>query len=172
MITTGASTTDSSSLSLLFVTVAGHRFCLRLHDVERLLPLMHLQAVPDGPAYLLGLMNLRGVAVPVLDLARRLNLPDPRRYELDTPVLLVSLGGLRAGLVVDAVQGVQAIPRSALRGEALFRDGIPPVLSAVAHHGSTALLLDALRILDMDLSGLSAPLALDEELRNLCREVD
>ena len=170
MIASTTATTGNSSLSLLFVTVAGHLFCLRLDDVERLLPLMHLQAVPEGPAYLLGLMNLRGAAVPVLDLARRLGLPDRSRYALDTPVLLTSLGGLRAGLVVDEVQGVQAIPRSALRGEALFRDGLPPVLSAVTARDGTALLLDTLRILDIDLSGLSAPLALDDELLALCRE--
>lgn len=157
---------------LLYLAVAGHRFCLRLGDVERLLPLMRVQRVPEGPDYLLGLMNLRGEAVPLLDLARRLNLPTAAPYTLDTPVVLASIGSLRAGLVVDEVQGVRAVPRAALRGDALFRDGLPPVLSAVTHSEGTALLLDALRILDIDLSGLSQPLALDEALLSLCREAD
>lgn len=157
---------------LLAVAVAGHRFCLRLADVERLLPLMQWQPVPDGPDYLLGLMNLRGEAVPVLDLARRLGLPGRERYDLDLPVVLASLGGLRAGLVVDEVLGVKAVPRTALRGEALFRDGLPPVLSAVTGDDGTALLLDTLRILDIDLSGLAAPLALDEKLLALCKNPD
>lgn len=157
---------------LLYMVVAGHRFCLRLGDVERLLPLMQVQRVPEGPDYLLGVMNLRGEAVPILDLARRLNLPSSADYALDTPVVLVAIGSLRAGLVVDEVQGVRAVPRSALRGDALFRDGLPPVLSAVTSNDGTALLLDALRILDIDLSGLSQPLALDEELLSLCRGVN
>lgn len=152
------------------MAVAGHCFCLRLGDVERLLPLMQMQRVPEGPDYLLGVMNLRGEAVPILDLARRLNLSSSADYALDTPVVLVAIGRLRAGLVVDEVQGVRAVPRSALRGDALFRDGLPPVLSAVTHGDSTALLLDALRILDIDLSGLSQPLALNDELLSLCRE--
>lgn len=155
---------------LLYLAVAGHRFCLRLGEVERLLPLMRVQPVPEGPDYLLGLMNLRGEAVPLLDLARRLNLPAAARYTLETPVVLVSIGTLRAGLLVDEVQGVRKVPRAALRGEALFRDGLPPVLSAVTGTEGTTLLLDALRILDIDLSGLSQPLALDDELLSLCRE--
>ena len=163
-------THNDTSHRLLYLAVAGHRFCLRLGDVERLLPLMQVQRVPEGPDYLLGLMNLRGEAVPVLDLARRLNLPAAAPYSLDTPVVLVSLGTLRAGLVVDEVQGVRAVPRAALRGDALFRDGLPPVLSAVTSAEGTTLLLDTLRILDIDLSGLSQPLALDDELLSLCRE--
>jgi len=155
---------------LLYMAVAGHRFCLRLGDVERLLPLMQVQRVPEGPDYLLGVMNLRGEAVPILDLACRLNLPAAADYALDTPVVLAAVGNLRAGLVVDEVLGVRAVPRSALRGDALFRDGLPPVLSAVTSDDGTALLLDALRILDIDLSGLSQPLALDDELLSLCRE--
>lgn len=157
---------------LLYLAVAGHRFCLRLVDVERLLPLMRVQPVPEGPDYLLGVMNLRGEAVPILDLARRLNLPTSAHYALDTPVVLAAVGKLRAGLVVDEVRGVKAVPRSALRGDALFRDGLPPVLSAVTQGADTALLLDTLRILDIDLSGLSQPLALGDELRSLCREVE
>lgn len=158
------------SIRFLFLAVAGHRFCLRLDDVERLLPLMLLQPVPEGPDYLMGLMNLRGLPVPVVDLARRLGLPARAGHPLEAPVILAGLGGLRAGLVVDEVRGVRALPRTALRGEALFRDGLPPVLSAVATESGTALQLDTLRILDLDLSGLTAPLALDGELLNLCRQ--
>ncbi len=163
---------NDSLQRLLYMVVAGHRFCLRLGDVERLLPLMQVQPVPEGPDYLVGVMNLRGEAVPLLDLARRLNLPAVAHYPLDTPVVLATIGTLRAGLLVDEVQGVRAVPRTALRGDALFRDGLPPVLSAVTHDDSTTLLLDALRILDVDLSGLSQPLALNEELLALCREVE
>lgn len=165
-----SSATNDAQHRLLYLVVAGHRFCLRLTDVERLLPLMQIQRVPEGPEHLLGVMNLRGEAVPVLDLARRLNLAAASDYRLDTPVVLAAIGNLRAGLVVDEVVGVRSVPRSALRGDALFRNGLPPVLSAVTGNDGTALLLDTLRILDLDLSGLSQPLSLDGELLALCRE--
>lgn len=155
---------------LLDIVVAGHRFCLRLADVERLLPLMQVQSVPGGPDYLVGLMNLGGEAVPLLDLARRLDLAGTADYALDTPVVLAAVGNLRAGLVVSDVHGVRSVPRSALRGGALFRDGLPPVLSLVTGGEGSALLLNTLRIVDIDLSELAQPLALDDELLSLCRE--
>jgi len=170
VIDSASPSSASDALRFLFVRVAGHRFCLRLDDVERLLPLMLLQPVPEGPDYLMGLMNLRGQPVPVVDLARRLGLPACAGHPLEAPVVLAGLGGLRAGLVVDEVLGVQAVPRPALRGEALFRDGLPPVLSAVATNGGTALQLDTLRILDIDLSGLTPSLVLEGELLALCRQ--
>lgn len=170
MIDSASPSAAGETIRFLFLAVAGHRFCLRLDDVERLLPLMLLQPVPEGPDYLMGLMNLRGQPVPVVDLARRLGLTARASHPLEAPVILAGLGGLRAGLVVDEVLGVRAVPRAALRGEALFRDGLPPVLSAVATDNGTALQLDTLRILDIDLSGLTAPLALAQELLAICRQ--
>ncbi|MDP2809057.1 MAG: CheW domain-containing protein [Rhodocyclaceae bacterium] len=161
------------SYQFLFATAGGCRFCLRLGDVERLLPLMQIQPVPDAPPYLAGIMNLAGEAVPVIDLARRLGLGDSPAYHLDNPVLLARAGGpggRLAGLVVDDVLGVKRVPREAMRGEDLFRDGLPPVLGAVILDDGAALLLDSLRILDIDLSGLAEPLTLGEELLALSRE--
>lgn len=160
------------SYPFLFVTAGGCRFCLRLNDVERLLPLMQVQPVPDAPTWLVGVMNLTGEAVPVVDLARRLGLSECPPYSIDHPVLLARAGGRQVGLVVEDVQGVKRVPRENLRGEALFRDGLPPVLGAVAMPDGAALLLDSLRILDLDLSGLSEPLSLGEELLALCKEAD
>jgi chemotaxis-related protein WspB len=167
-VTPPAAASDPS-YPLLFLSAGGCRFCLRLNDVERLLPLMQLQPVPDAPGWLVGIMNLAGEAVPVVDLAHRLGLADCPPYSLDHPVLLARAGGRQVGLVVEDVQGVRRVPRENVRGEALFRDGRPPVLGAVAMADGAALLLDSLRLLDLDLSGLAEPLSLGEELRALCR---
>lgn len=163
---------NTQSYSFLFASAGRCRFCLRLTDVERLLPLMLIQPVPNGPDYLAGIMNLRGEAVPVLDLARRIGMAVDARYSTDNPVILARAGGRQAGLVVDEVIGVKQVPRTAIRGEAMFRDGLPPVLGAVILPDGTALLLDTLRLLDIDLSGFSEPLRLGEDLLGLCRETD
>ena len=159
-----------TAYQFLFALSGRCRFCLKLGDVERLLPLMQIQPVPDAPPYLAGIMNLAGEAVPVIDLARRLGLGDNQPYRLDNPVLLIHAGGRRAGLIVDEAFGIKRVPREAVRGEALFRDGLPPVLGAVVMDDGSALLLDSSRILDIDLSGLAEPLRLGDGLLALCRE--
>lgn len=154
----------------MFVASSGYRFCIRLSDIERLLPLAQLQAVPDAPDYLVGLMNLGGDPLPVVGLAARLGLERDWRCRMDSPILLLNAGGHRMGLLVDDVRGVRQVPRNAVRGEGLFRDGLPPVLGAVMQDDGIALILDTLRVADIDLSGLAEPLALDEEMLALCRE--
>ena len=75
-----------------------------------------------------------------------------------------------AGLLVDDVLGVRQVSREDIRGDALFHNASSPVLGAVAFSDGTALLLDAVRILDIDLSGLEDELCLSSELLSLCQE--
>lgn len=155
---------------LFCVLARACRLCLRLEEVDRLIPLVELQGVPQGPDYLIGLMNLQGEAVPVIDLGMRLGLGPAEPYSLETSILLVSVAGVKAGLIVDDVLGVTSVAREDIRGDALFRDGAPPVLGTVTQACGVALLMDTARIISLDLSGVEAPLELGEALRNLCRE--
>jgi purine-binding chemotaxis protein CheW len=67
-----------------------------------------LAPVPDGPRHLLGLLDLRGRVVPVLDLRMRLGLA-PAEPGLSTPICVVEAGGHGFGLVADAVTGVRPL---------------------------------------------------------------
>jgi len=74
--------------------------------------------VPYSPPYLLGVMNLRGVIVPVIDLRLRLGLPK-RVADPSTVVVVVRVRGARgertASIVVDAVSEVYAISPGAVK---------------------------------------------------------
>jgi len=83
----------------------------RLHYGEYALPLEHMveivrmvavSPVPDAPTWLLGVINLRGEVVPVLDLRLRLGLP-AAEIELNTPILIGRANGRVLGLVADEV---------------------------------------------------------------------
>ncbi|SEO92250.1 purine-binding chemotaxis protein CheW [Methylobacterium sp. ap11] len=73
-----------------------------------------LVRVPRAPDFLAGMMPVRGGAMPVIDLARRLGLPpggERRR------LVVVEAGGVRAGLLVDGVRfgvGGRALDPAAL----------------------------------------------------------
>jgi purine-binding chemotaxis protein CheW len=68
--------------------------------------------LPKAPAFVQGVMNLRGQVVPVIDQAQRFGgapITSTRRR-----VIVVQLGELRAGFVVDSVSDVARIPVGAL----------------------------------------------------------
>lgn len=66
-------------------------------------------AVPGAASYVLGVMNLRGQVIPVMDLRARFGLPTTER-DRTTVIILLSLGTRIVGVVVDAVSDVMDIP--------------------------------------------------------------
>jgi purine-binding chemotaxis protein CheW len=70
--------------------------------------------LPDTPAHLLGMLQLRGSIVPIVDLRLHFRLADPA-YDAVTAVILVQAEGRAVGLVVDAVSDVVALTEEQLR---------------------------------------------------------
>ena len=74
--------------------------------------------VPYTPPYLLGVMNLRGVIVPVIDLRARLGLAS-RPFDSSTVVIVVrvdlAVGEKTVGIVVDAVSEVYNVADDAVK---------------------------------------------------------
>jgi purine-binding chemotaxis protein CheW len=70
-----------------------------------------ITAIPNTPAFIRGVMNLRGAVVPILDLRARFGLP-ATEYDKFTVIIVVTVGTRVAGLIVDAVSDVLNVSRS------------------------------------------------------------
>lgn len=110
--------------------------------------------IANAATHLLGVMNLRGVIVPIVDLRRRLGLP--AENGADTVTVVVNLAHRTVGLVVDAVHDVvtlnreQVHPRPALGGGA-EADFIVGLASLESGNDQRLLLLIDLAVLLRDL---------------------
>ncbi len=142
------------SLQALFFSVPRVQMCLPLEFVQKVLALPALQEVPDAPAHLVGLLNLGGEIVPVVDLCMLLKRP-AFSYTIDTPVLLCESRGRRCGIVVDIVSGVGHIENSQRRMDEVVRDGRAPFLSVFDGNAGLVFMLD----LDHVCEGLQLDLA-------------
>lgn len=69
-----------------------------------------LTRVPKTPAFVEGVINLRGTVLPVIDQRTRLDMPGIERHE-GQRIMVYLLGGLRTGFIVDSVAEVLRIPR-------------------------------------------------------------
>jgi len=72
-----------------------------------------LTKVPKSPAFVEGVINLRGTVLPVIDLRRRLGLADVARTDRQR-IMVYLIGGVRTGFIVDSVAEVLRIPRAAV----------------------------------------------------------
>ncbi|MGA9033093.1 MAG: chemotaxis protein CheW [Sulfuricaulis sp.] len=61
--------------------------------------------IPNSPAYIRGVLNLRGLIVPVIDLRMRFNIEEIA-YTAITAIVVVNISERLAGLVVDSVSDV------------------------------------------------------------------
>jgi purine-binding chemotaxis protein CheW len=102
-----------------------------------------LATVPDAPAFVLGLLDLRGRVVPVIDLRRRLGLPAVEPA-LSTPICVVEVGGRGFGLVADAVTDVRPLHGPVEALEATPDDS--PVAGVTHVDGQLVSLLDPERL--------------------------
>ncbi len=72
-----------------------------------------LTRVPKTPAFVEGVINLRGTVLPVIDQRARLGLDAVERSDRQR-IMVYTLGGLRTGFIVDSVAEVLRIPRESI----------------------------------------------------------
>ena len=104
---------DASGFAQFLTFVcAGEEYGVAILCVQEIKGWEGVTRVPYAPNYLLGVMNLRGVIVPVIDLRTRFGLT-PRAADSSSVVIVVRVhtghGEKTAGIVVDAVSEVYSV---------------------------------------------------------------
>jgi purine-binding chemotaxis protein CheW len=83
----------------------GQEYGIAILKVQEIKGWDKMTPIPNSPPYVKGVLNLRGVIVPVFDLRLRFGLPEAQR-DAFTVIIVVNIGGRLAGIVVDAVNDV------------------------------------------------------------------
>ena len=102
-------------------------FAIGILAIREILEYHGVTPVPGLPACILGVINLRGTAVPVLDLARRLE-REPSPLSKRTCIIVVEVysdeGAFVIGIMVDAVNAVLDIPAGDIEPAPRFGAGV------------------------------------------------
>lgn len=64
--------------------------------------------IPNSPSYFLGIMNLRGLVISIIDLRLKLTMPKAERTA-ETAVIILNIQGGHMGIVVDSVDSVLSL---------------------------------------------------------------
>ena len=98
---------------LVFV-LGGEEYAVDILKVQEIRGYEKVTPIPAAPAYLKGVVNLRGIIVPVIDMRIKFGLADPR-YDSFTVVIILRVGGRVIGIVVDAVSDVVQLAASEVK---------------------------------------------------------
>jgi purine-binding chemotaxis protein CheW len=123
-----AAAQPSEIVELCAFRVAGEEYVIDLRRIREIIQPLPITPIPRGPEFLEGVMNLRGEAIPVVDVRKRLGTAPagPR-----AKVLIVNVAGRLLGLLVDGVAEVMRIPRSAIGPPPLAGSGGPRLFLGV-----------------------------------------
>jgi len=101
-------TTTFSDEQMVGLELAGEFYGVEISRIQEIIRMQPITSVPNGPAFVVGLTNLRGRVIPVMDLRARfsLDVSEPSRR---SRIVVAEMGEHTVGLIVDAVSEVLRI---------------------------------------------------------------
>jgi purine-binding chemotaxis protein CheW len=144
---------------IVLFTLDEPRYALDLSAVDRIVRAVEITPLPKAPGIVLGVINVQGQVLPVLDIRRRFRLP-AREMRTDDRLILARISKRQVVLLVDAVAGVRELTESQrvsteralpfaeyLKGVAKLEDGL-----VLIHDLEQFLSLDEEQVLDAALA--------------------
>jgi purine-binding chemotaxis protein CheW len=132
---------DAVASPTLLFRVGASLYGCDIADAREIIPLRPATRLPGAPAFVRGLINIRGTIVTVMDLGLRL---DPKRGPTKAGSILVVRHNDRVvGLIVDRVEDVRALTTIVDGADAGVKGGAAGIVKGIAtSNDATVVILD------------------------------
>ncbi len=108
------------SYQYIIFALEEQHYALAISAVEKIIRAVELISLPESPELLLGLINMGGRIIPVVNIRKRFRLPD-REMEPKDRIVICQTSRATMAFVVDSVQGVVGFPKEKIhRTEEIF----------------------------------------------------
>jgi purine-binding chemotaxis protein CheW len=97
-----------SSREVLAFTLGREEYGIDIQKVQELRGYDAVTRIANSPEFIKGVVNLRGIIVPIIDMRIKLNIGTPT-YDQFTVVIILSIAGRVMGMVVDSVSDVTTL---------------------------------------------------------------
>lgn len=102
-----ASRADTTTAEFLTFRLGAEEYGVSLLKVQEIRSWENVKRIANAPAFILGMLNLRGVIVPILDLRLSFGMAGP--LDETTAVVILDVASRTVGVVVDSVSDVVAL---------------------------------------------------------------
>jgi purine-binding chemotaxis protein CheW len=111
MLENKLSTEDTEVLSF---KLGSEEYGLDILKVQEIRGYDAVTQIANSPDYVKGVINLRGLIVPIVDMRIRFNMPNPS-YDAFTVVIILRIDARTIGMVVDSVSDVVVLTREQVK---------------------------------------------------------
>lgn len=137
--------------------LAHERYALESSYVREVYPLKELTPLPCTPAFVLGIINVRGQILSIIDLKKFFDLPEKGLTDLNK-VIVVQREGMAFGILADVILGVRRIAPQDLQPSL-------PTLTGIRAEYLRGVTKDRLVVLDVEKILLDKNIVVQEEVR-------
>jgi purine-binding chemotaxis protein CheW len=109
-----ANDNEQHGIEALAFTLGGEEYGVDILKVQEIRGYDTVTRIANAPDFIKGVINLRGVIVPIVDMRIKLNLSMPT-YDQFTVVIILNIAGRVLGMVVDSVSDVIALKPEQIR---------------------------------------------------------
>ncbi len=124
------------SRELIAFRISDQEFCVNIMSVREIRGWTPATPLPHAPAYVMGVINLRGVVLPIIDLSSRLGMKDAEPTARHV-IIVAQMKTKVVGLLVEAVsdiltiteENIQPVPEVSSDLERQYARGFSPSIS-------------------------------------------
>jgi purine-binding chemotaxis protein CheW len=105
--------TLAQELKIIVFQLKEKEYAIPVEQVRSIEKLQHITRVPGVAVYIKGVINLRGVVTPIVDLGKRLDLDESESSD-STRIIIAVFDDIEVGLIVDAANDVLDISKDSI----------------------------------------------------------
>lgn len=145
MPTPDTASTNPTNVEFVSLTAGGQGFCIPITQIREIRRWTQVTALPQADAAVLGVMNLRGAVIPIIDLAARLGIGASSNGQRSV-IVVVTVGTRVMGLLVESVSEILTAASESIRPNPMTRkDSVANSIVGLLSFEDTML-----RVLDLD----------------------
>ncbi|WP_342566801.1 chemotaxis protein CheW [Psychrobacillus sp. FSL K6-4046] len=104
---------ETEYLKVVVFQLADKEYVIPVSQVQGIEKLIHITRVPKTPSFVKGVINLRGVVTPIIDLKSRFGLGESNLND-SSRIIIISLDDMNVGVIVDSANDVLDISKDSI----------------------------------------------------------
>jgi purine-binding chemotaxis protein CheW len=105
--------TLTQELKIIVFQLKEKEYAIPVEQVRSIEKIQHITRVPGVASYIKGVINLRGVVTPIVDLGKRFDLDESENSD-STRIIIAVFADIEVGLIVDAANDVLDISKDSI----------------------------------------------------------
>ncbi len=102
---------DTETQQIIVFNLEDNLYGVNIGQVREITRVGKISPVPNSPDYIEGVTNLRGQVTTVIDMRKRLDMPQ-KELDKDSRMMVTELEGRSVGMIVDSVTDVTKLPKA------------------------------------------------------------